>query len=234
MKLSALSLLLFTLAGGGILRAQDPDEEPERGVARMSVIGGDVSVRRGDSGDYVAAAINAPLVTGDRVLTGAESRAEVQFDHSNMARLSSDAEVRLAELEYRRYQVQVAQGTVTFRVLRDQESEVEISTPNVSVRPVKRGIYRITMHADGTSEITVRAGEAEVFTPRGSERLRSGKTMLARGTASDPEYQMVSEVREDQWDQWNEQRDRELERSRSYEYLSRDIYGAEDLDGHGR
>lgn len=212
----------------------DDDEGPGRGVARISVINGDVSIRRSDSGDTVAAALNAPLVVQDHVFTGAGSRTELQFDWANMLRISSHAEVRLAELEYRRYMVQVARGTVTWRVLRDQEAYVEISTPNVSVRPVRRGTYRVTVFEDGSSEITVRSGEAEIFTPRGSERLKSGRTMMARGTQADPEFRIVSEIREDEWDRWNEYRDKDLERSRSYSYVSRDIYGAEDLDHHGR
>jgi hypothetical protein len=230
-------LLALTLAAGiaasGVIRADEPDG-PGRGVARISVINGDVSVRRGDSGDFVAAALNAPLVVQDRVVTAAGSRAEVQFDYSNMIRLAPDSEIRMAELEHRRYMVQIARGTTTFRVLRNQEAEVELSTPSVSVRPVKKGEYRISVFEDGTSEITVRSGEAEIFTPRGSERLSAGRTMRARGTASEPEFQMVSEIREDEWDRWNSYRDRDLEKSRSYDYVSRDIYGAEDLDPHGR
>jgi hypothetical protein len=214
--------------------AADPDEGPGRGVARISLLNGDVSVKRGDSGDFVAAALNGPLVVEDRVFTGSASRGELQFDWANFLRMSSNAEVRLAELEYRRYIVQIARGTVTWRVLRDQDAEIEISTPNISVRPVKRGAYRITVLEDGTSEVTVRSGEAEIYTPRGSERLRSGKTMLARGTSADPEFRIVDEIRDDEWDTWNQRRDRDLERSRSYQYLSRDIYGAEDLDDHGR
>jgi hypothetical protein len=229
---SVLALMVVGLTA--LVWADDADDGPGRGVARISVINGDVSVRRGDSGDLVAAAINAPLVVEDRVFTGQGSRAELQFDWANMLRISSDAEVRLAELEHRRYMVQVARGTVTWRVLRDQEAYVEVSTPSVSVRPVKRGTYRVTVLGDGTSEITVRAGEAEVFTPRGSERLRAGRTMLARGTQADPEFQTVAELGQDEWDRWNEYRDRDLERSQSYRYVSRDVYGAEDLDGHGR
>src|SRR5947208_148371 len=64
-----------------LLMADDGDGA--RGVARLSVINGDVSVKRGDSGDIVSAAINAPLVVQDRVLTGPASRAEVQFDYAN-------------------------------------------------------------------------------------------------------------------------------------------------------
>jgi len=215
------------------ISAQSPDATPERGVARISVINGDVSVRRGDSGDLIAAAINSPLVVQDQLITGPMARTEVQFDWANMIRLSHDAEVRFAELEYKRYIVQVARGAVTYRVLRDQDADVEVNTPSVSVRPVKKGVYRITVSSDGSSEITVRSGEAEIFTPTGSERLKSGRTMIARGTAANPEFRFVAEIQEDDWDRWNRNRDRDLERSRSYSYVSRDIYGAEDLDDHG-
>lgn len=210
------------------------DDVPGRGVARISLLAGEVSIKRGDSGDLLAAALNAPLVTQDRISTDGGSRAEVQFDHANMIRLAPNAEVRFAELEYKKYLIQVAKGTITFRVLRDQDADVEVSTPSVSVRPVKRGIYRITVQEDGTSEITVRSGEAEIFTPQGTERLKSGRTMFARGTVASPEFRTSGALAEDDWDRWNERRDRDLDRSRSYTYVSRDVYGAEDLDDHGR
>ncbi len=215
------------------LQAQDEGDDPSRGVARISVINGDVSVRRGDSGDWVAAAVNAPLVVEDRLLTGANSRAEVQFDYANMIRLGSDSEIRLSQLEYRRYQVQVARGITMFRVLRDSDADVEVSTPTVSIRPQKKGIYRVAVREDGESEITVRSGEVEVYTPQGVENLRSGKTMLVRGTASDPEFQVVRAEDRDAFDGWSEQRDRALSQSRSYQYVNRDIYGADDLDSYG-
>lgn len=212
----------------------DPDEDPGRGVARISVINGDVSVRRADSGDWVAAAVNAPLLAPDSVLVGAGSRAEVQLDYANLIRLGPETEVRFASLENRRYRIQVARGTVTFSVLRDLRAEVDLSTPNVSVRPSRQGAYRVSVRDDGTSEITVRSGEAEIFTPRGTETLRPGKTMLVRGTAADPEFQILAAIPRDDWDHWNEQRDRDLRRSGVYRYVSRDIYGAEDLDSYGR
>src|SRR4051794_37683254 len=109
-----MTLVLF--AGlGSQASADDADQGPGRGVARISVINGDVSIRRGDSGDLMAAAINTPLVVQDRVITGPTARTELQFDWANMIRLSHNAEVRLAELEYKRYIVQVARGTATFR-----------------------------------------------------------------------------------------------------------------------
>src|SRR5690349_13750326 len=134
--------VIFTLGAMavGLAPAQtgQDDDGPGVGVARLSILHGDVSIRRGDSGDFVAAAVNAPLVVQDRVLTGQASRAELQFDFSNMIRLGSAAEVRLSELEQRRYQIQIALGTVTYRVLRSSDAQVELSTPSVAVRPLKK------------------------------------------------------------------------------------------------
>lgn len=212
----------------------DQDEDgPGRGVARISLMNGEVSVKRGDTGDLVAAAINAPLMVSDRILTAAGARAELQFDSANLLRMAGNSEVRLSELEWQRYMIQIAGGTVMFRVLRNSEAQVELNTPSVALRPMKKGEYRITVREDGSTEITVRSGELEVFTPRGSERLKSGRTMLARGASDNPEFQVVNAPERDEFDRWNQDRDRYFERSRAYDYVSSDIYGAEDLDNNG-
>jgi len=233
MKRIMLKLLVVAIGIVGAAWAQDEDGGPGRGVARISLMNGDVSVRRGDSGDLVAAALNAPLMAEDRLLTGSGSRAEVQLDWANMVRLAPMTEVRFAGLENQRYQLQVARGMVTFRWLRDSNAQVEISTPSVSVRPVRQGSYRIAVREDGSAEITVRSGEAEISSQRGSERLQAGRTMLVRGEATDPQFQMRASVPNDEWDRWNESRDQQLEQSRSYNYVSHDISGAEDLDNSG-
>ena len=213
-----------------------PEDVPGRGVARISLINGEVSVKRGDTGDMTAAALNAPLMVQDQVFTGPNSRAELQFDHSNMIRVAANTEVRLAEIDpsQNRYIVQLARGMVTFRVLREQGAYVEVSTPSISIRPVQRGAYRIEVREDGTTEVAIRSGEAEVYTARGNERVRTGRTLIARGDAANPEFRDSEPVPMDGWDSWNDSRDRDLLQSTSYQYVSPDVYGAEDLDNHGR
>src|ERR1700728_5102315 len=98
---------LLTMAGtAALLRAQGPPAQnsgaPERSVARISVMNGQVSVRRGDSGEWVAGILNAPLMGEDRVAAGQGSRAEVQFDGANLIRIGANAEIRLGALDYSR------------------------------------------------------------------------------------------------------------------------------------
>jgi hypothetical protein len=86
---------------------------------------------------------------------------------------------------------------------------------------------------DGTSQIDVRAGAAEIFGPRGSERLEAGHSVLVRGNPADPELLEIQPAVRDQLDDWSEMRDREVLPSRSYQYVSPDVSGAEDLDANG-
>ena len=220
------------LGGFNLAKAQEA-EDARQGVARISIINGDISVRRGDSGEWVAGVINAPLLTDDQIATGANSRGEVQFDAANSMRIGANAELHLTQLEAARFQMELARGTVTWRVLRPSGADAEIDTPNVSVRPNKQGEYRIQVNESGETEVIVRGGEVEVFTPRGSQWVNAGQMMVVRGTAADPEFQIVNAPPADDWDRWCETRDRQMLQSNSYQYVGPGVYGADDLDQYG-
>src|SRR5947207_3347565 len=223
-----IRLLAFTgavlLAAGGLApaRAQDPDDL-KRGVARISLMNGEVSVRRGDTADWVAGVINAPLLTDDRVATGPNSRSEVQFDSSNILRLGANAELRLSQLEHNHFQVELARGIVTYRVLRNSDANVEIDTPSISVRPTRLGSVRISVNEGGDTEVTARGGDVEVFTPRGSQWIRNGQMLKARGSQTEAELQVTAADGMDDWDRWNDGRDRQLLQSPSSRYVGQGV-----------
>jgi hypothetical protein len=241
------SLLLVTTLTAMLAlptRAQSPapvataaaadDDTPGPTVARISLMNGDVSVRRGDSGDIVAGAINAPVMVEDRVSTAPGGRAEIQLDYYNRVRLGSDSDLRLSLLEPHKYQLQIPRGTVIFAALPGTNDQIELATPSASLRPLASGSYRITVYDDGSAEFTVRHGEAEIYTPHGTRKLVPGQTMRVRlGSDNAPEFQIIGEVARDSFDEFSAQRDRELTRTKSYQYMSRDIAGGEDLDSNG-
>src|ERR1039457_4495642 len=213
-------------------RAQDPDDL-KRGVARISLMNGDVSVRRGDSGEWVAGVINAPLLTDDRVATGPNSRAEVQFDASNLVRLGANGELRLTQLESARYQMELVRGVMTYRMLRTSDGNIEIDTPSLSVRPSRQGSFRISVNEAGETEVTARNGDVEVFTPHGSQWVRSGQTLTARGASSHAEFQGAAAGGTDDWGRWSDNRDRTITQAVSPRYVGAGVYGTEDLDAAG-
>ncbi len=231
----AVTLALAVLITMGFtLLARADDNEPTPGVARVSLTHGDVSTQRGDSGDWVAASINAPIVAGDWVTTGKRSRTELQLDFANVLRLGDDSEAKVADLTRTRIQVQVRRGIANFSVFKESEADVEIDTPNVAVRPVigREGVYRIEVISEDETRVIVRKGEADVTTPQGSTTVKKGDLITIRGR-DNPEYQVSEAPRGDSWDDWNKERDHQILDAESYGRTNRYYTGVSDLDRHG-
>ncbi len=222
-------LLAGVVGGTGVLQAA----ELQPGVARVSLIRGDVSSMRGDSGDWVAVTINTPLVRTDTVSTASASRAEIELDHANLLRVADDTEVRIADLSRTNVQLQLSRGLITLSVDGSNEADVEINTPNVAIRPLKEGVYRIEVKPNGETEFMVRKGEAEASTSQGSVVVKKNQMIMVRGD-SDPEYQLAKAPGKDGWDRWVEERDDVIDRAQSWRYANRYYTGAHDLDRYGR
>jgi hypothetical protein len=209
-------------------------DAPGRAVARISVLSGDASVRHNDAGDWIAAVLNAPLMAGDTLSVTPGATVELQLDSANFARIAGDSEVRIASLDNGHYQFQLSKGMVTYRSLRQSNAGGEVDTPLVAVRPVAQSSVRVEVAPDSSTRITVRHGDAQVYTPKGTEDVHEGNTMVVRGTMDDPEFQVSNAAAPDAWDTWNDQRDTYLLRAQSTGYVSQDVTGAEDLDNYGR
>src|SRR5574337_858512 len=180
---TALALAGFPLFGQG-------QTETSTGVARVSLVKGDVSMERGDSNEWVAVTVNTPLVPGDTIATGSGSHAEVQLNYSNVLRLADNAGVKIADLNDSRIQLQVSRGTVDLAVFKNNQANSEVDTPNVAVQPLQEGTYRIDVNSSELSVITVRDGQAQISTPQGSTNISAGQQITVEG-AQNPQYQIA-------------------------------------------
>jgi len=202
------------------------------GVARLSFVRGDVSSQRGDNGDWVAATQNTPIMGGDRVSTGPNSRAEIQLDAANVIRLSENATAKVAGIDRSNIQVQVGKGLVTYSVLQAGEANAEIDTPNAAIHPDGPGDYRISVNSDGETEMIVRSGSADVSEPQGSTHVDAGQLITIQGT-DNPQYRTTNAPGTDEWDSWNAGRDRGISGAQSWHKTDRYYTGSEDLDTYG-
>ncbi len=202
------------------------------GVARVSLVQGDVTTMRGDSGQWVATTVNTPLEAGDQIATGAGSRAAVQLDYADIVRLDQNTVVKIADLNRSRIQLQVARGQADYVVLQGAQAKSEVDTPNVALEPVRPGTYRLDVNAQDESQLTVRRGEAEASTPRGSTTVRDGQMITVRGI-NNPEYQISDALPRDGWDNWNHNRNRAIEDAGAWHYTNHYYTGAQDLDAYG-
>jgi FecR protein len=213
-------------------------EEPAKtdmGVARISLIHGDVSTQRGDSGQWSAATLNQPVVTGDKVSTGDGARAEVQLDFANVLRLGPNSNANIANFTNKNIQIQVGQGIADYVVWKNSEVEPEIDTPNVAVHPAHHdGVFRIEVRPDGDTVVIVRKGEAQIATPQGSTQINAGDMATIRGSIDQAQYKISAAPDPDAWDQWNSDRDHLIENAQAWHHTNRYYTGSQDLDTYGQ
>jgi hypothetical protein len=213
---------------------QQPQNDPNQpGVARLSFIRGDVSVQRGDSGETSTATLNTPLEAGDKILTGASSRTELQLDSADILRLDQNSQANIATLANNRIQIQVGQGLASYSVMKGGSADVEIDTPNVSVHPTKEGRYRLEVNADGDTEIIVRDGEADISTSQGTTKVHRGDLITIHGTGDDAQYKVTGAPSVDDFDTWNQSRDGIIYNANAWQHTNRNYTGANDLDSYG-
>jgi hypothetical protein len=207
----------------------------DQGVGRVSMIHGDVSTQRGDSGSWSAAVLNQPVVNGDKVSTGPGGRAEVQLDYANIVRLGSSAQANIANFTHKYIQIQVGQGLANYSVFGESEAEPEIDTPNVALHPAHQdGVFRVEVRPDGDSIVIVRKGEAQISTPQGIADIKQGEMATVRGSGADAKYKISAAPERDDWDRWNSDRDRMIHEAAAWHHTNKYYVGSEDLDANGR
>jgi Family of unknown function (DUF6600) len=203
------------------------------GVARVSLIEGQVSFLRGGSGEWAEVSVNTPLVGGDRFYSGPESRAEIELAPGLDARLGGESELEVVELTPRGIHVRLALGRATTRLWRDQGGRViEIDTPAAALFARESGVYRLEVGVDGRTTVMVREGELELREGDDSYTLAAGGGAVIDALADAP-VERFTLGPADPWDDWESERARRVASATSYQYVSEDIYGAEDLDEHG-
>jgi hypothetical protein len=220
--------------GSGDPSYNTPAPAENNGVARVSLIHGDVSTQRGDSKDWSAAALNAPVLAGDRVSTGDKARTELELDYANTLRLAEHSQANITQLTRSQIQIQLARGMANYTVYKGSDADAEIDTPNVAIRTERReSSFRILVTADDHTEVLVRKGEVEITTPQGGTRVGQGQFITIAGAGADAQYKIGEAPARDDWDQWNTDRDNMIRNSEARKHTNDYYVGTENLDGHG-
>jgi hypothetical protein len=232
--IAGFALIGMTLSSALPASAEQAPDKNGPGVARVSVVQGSVVVQRGDSNKQVSAVVNAPLLPGDYVSTGASARGELQFDGSTAVRLGGSVQARITNDDPNNRQLQLADGTIVVGLVRSA-GMVQVDTPSVTVRASQAGDYRISIGRDGSSWVTTRRGSARVVTPARTYTLEPGRTLVARGSASNPSITFTSEVAYDSFDDFNAKRDQTMIAAlNASPNLNPDIAGYENLGAYGQ
>lgn len=208
--------------------------DPPARVARLGYLLGAVSFSPAGEADWDQASLNRPLGTGDRLWTDQGARAEIQVG-AVFLRMDAQTSVALLNLDDRVAQLQLTQGTLSVRVRRLAPGQlVEVDTPNLALTLRQPGDYRISVDPQGDrTDIAVRRGQGEAFGEGVTYVIDAGQAYRFSGIDW-REHEYLPVPRLDEFDRWASRRDRALDRSTAARYVSPDLIGYQDLDGHGR
>ena len=159
MQMQTRRLRAFAFAAGLaclVVSAWASADPPSR-VARLGYTSGAVSFSPAGENDWVLAAVNRPLTTGDRLWADAGARAELQVGGA-MLRMSAGTSVAVLNLDDSIAQLQLTQGTLNLRVRRlDPNQIIEIDTPNLAFTVRQPGRIPDRVDVDGNATDIYRA-----------------------------------------------------------------------------
>jgi hypothetical protein len=211
--------------------AQD-DPPPEAG--RISYISGNVSIQPVTSDDWGQAYPNLPVGPGDRIFTDSDGRAEIQVGQTYV-RIGPNSDVTLVDDSAFNINFGIAQGSIHLHSFGLWPRQLlDISTPNGNAEFGNSGDLRVdVMPTDGATVFT-NLGQFADITAAGDFRqeLNYGQSLeLAGSNPVSPQW--LQPAGPDDLDSWSQQRDQQLSRVASFQYVSPDIPGAADLDASG-
>jgi hypothetical protein len=208
--------------------------QPENGsytrLARLSYMEGHVSYQHTSDVDWSAASINLPLEPGDRIYTGRDGRAEIEFDDGSVYRLAENADIEILSLREDLIQLRILVGLSTLTV--SSNLDFEVDTPAAAFNAMRKGVYRFDVLENGDTDAIVRKGELEAANNEFTRRIESGEQMHV-GLGQSPILAQYN--KRDAWDEWNDRRNADMQAYASREYLPDTVYmGISDLDRYGR
>ncbi|MDR3749770.1 MAG: FecR domain-containing protein [Acidobacteriota bacterium] len=212
--------------------SQNTQDPPGR-VARLQYTSGDVSMQPGGVNDWVAANLNRPLTTADRVWTDKNSRAELNVG-DGFLRMNSETSLTLTNVSDSTVQMELDQGTLEVTVRHLEKGEIyEVDTPNFAFTVMKPGVYRFDVYPnEDQSWVTVRSGYGEATGRGPAVRVNSGQQVRFT-SANSLQHTAESAPARDGFDDWVQVRDKRLDSSISAHYVSPGVIGYQDLDAYG-
>ena len=99
---------------------------------------------------------------GEKVSTGTDGRAEILLNPGSFVRLGENTDFEFISTSLDDLKIKLTRGSAVFELIADNEFNVSIETPKAGFRAVESGIYRVDVLADGSGQIFVYNGKAEI------------------------------------------------------------------------
>ena len=235
-----ITLLAIPITTRADDKEEDDDYDVKARVVRVSLLGGEVNLKRNGNKDWEPARLNYPLVEGDTIATSKDSNLEIQIDARNFVRLAANSVLRIITLRDEGIAISVVEGTAMVRLAkfdRSKQGYFELDAPKTTMTAEKEGLYRIDVPRDGRVRLTVRdGGSARIYSDTSGFTLRDGRSAELVVTGENAgDWEFVAAAPGDVIDTWVSDRERDLAQRLRYDvkYFDESVWGGEDLEAYG-
>jgi hypothetical protein len=201
------------------------------GLARLSLTQGDVQIKAGESQNWEAADVNAPLQTGDRIWCPENTRAEIQLSDGSLLRLEHNSSLDILRLEANAIQFHLGMGNLYIKSSALNGKNFQVDLPDSTIQLGQHARFRVDLAEDGDAQISIFSGWVYVESVNNKTTVRTGEKLSLDENSAD-----VSPLNPpDEWEQWNKTRDRQmLVRTTGAQYLPPELgVYAPDLEENG-
>ena len=227
-----LTVILAVLPGG---LAIPSFADSQARIVRLSQVDGDVQIDRNLGQGYEKAFINLPVTQGAKLRTGADARAEIEFEDGSTLRLAPGSVLEFPELARRdsgarASSMELMAGTAYLNFKGDKEGQFSLGFGRESLTLAKPAHLRVAMKGSSAT-VSVFNGEVEVSGSSGQVDVgkKHSATFDLAGTSP---YSLANNLEPDPYDEWDKQQEKYHQQYRGNSY-SPYAYGSSDLNYYG-
>ena len=192
---SLLGILLLGISSFQIASAEEKGHQRE---AELISKENSVDTSR-PPGEWRPATVGQELIVHDRLRTGEDSRAAVQFGDSSVLRIDelTEEEILPPQVANSKPTLNLKQGSAYF-FSREKAREIHVQTPaaNGAIRGTE---FVVAVAADGSTTFTIIDGEVEISNSQGSVLAQSGERAEIQPSGGPTKAEVTDAIDSAQW-----------------------------------
>lgn len=204
-KPSVTRFSLVLLAVACLLVALPVFADSQARIVRLSDIQGSVKIDKNTGIGFENAFVNLPVTQGTQLRTGANGRAEIEFEDGSSIRLAPNSSLQFTKLSLndagkRMSQINLVDGMAYVNWLGKDDVTLNFSKETVSLDHAAH--FRVDSSQEVAS-LAVFKGDVEVDSPSGTVKVEKKKT--ATFDADNDKYTLAKKIQEEPLDSWDKE-----------------------------
>ena len=207
-------------------------------VVRLSDVEGTVRILRDKQTEFSQAMMNMPLAQGTSIQTGADGRAEIEFEDGSVARITPNSSLNLEKLATSpsgalETTVEQSSGLVYYELRNDAQTSYTVGFDQRTVMPTVNSTFRLNLAAT-PAEVAVIDGGLQVHGASNGylAEVRQNQTIQFK-PSNGSNYTIAQGIVPNGFDDWNDQRDEEAAKEAAKQTPARVQQGAGSIMDNG-